>query len=120
MFCSALIAQDIEYAPKEYIAEDGTIYWNKSLPIYLRISPYPEGGGHLLKNKVEKHANPIYLDTEGTNYIRTKYAVDQGSKKVILPKVEVMMPIVADGTGPSSSILFQTAERSYNNGTQYH
>ena len=115
-----LDAQEISYAEKEYIDADGTIYWNKNLPVYLSISPYPNAQGHLLKSTNPDHSNPIYLDTEGPNYIRTKYAVDKNSKKIASPLVEVIMPIVADGSGPESSITFLNAERHRSGGIQYY
>ncbi|MDH3651319.1 MAG: hypothetical protein OEQ53_16650 [Saprospiraceae bacterium] len=114
-----LPSQDIEYSAKEYIGDDGTIYWNRSLPLYLRVSPNPEGHGVLLKSQNPAYTNPLYLDTEGTNFIRTRYAVDKDSKKTVTPIKEVMMPIVADGTSPSSSIFFRNAKRSSSAGKQF-
>jgi hypothetical protein len=119
-FSVSLLSQDIQYSPKEYIDEDGTLYWNKSLPLFLRVSPYENGMGTLLKSKNPAYSNPIYLDTEGTNYIRTKYAVDKESKKTVSPLVEVLMPIVADGTGPKSSIALNNAKKSVSNGIHYY
>ncbi len=112
-------AQEIKYAEKEYIAEDGTIYWNKNLPVYLSISPYPDAQGHLLKSTNPEHSNPIYLDTEGPNFIRTRYAVDRNTKKIASPLVEVVMPIIADGSGPVSAISFLNTERHRSGGVQY-
>lgn len=112
--------QEVEYAPREYIADDGTIYWNKSLPIYLRISPERDGKGVLLKSQNPSYSNPLYLDTEGPNFIRTRYAVDNETMKTVTPIAEVMMPIVADGSGPVSSIVFKEANRFRSNGIQYY
>ena len=113
-------SQDIQYAAKEYIAEDGTIYWNKKLPVYLSISPYPNAKGTLLKSKDPSHSNPIYLDTEGPNYIRTRYAVDNQTQEVVSPLVEVLMPIVADGEGPKSSISYSGAKKWTTKQTTYY
>ncbi|MBT8220101.1 MAG: hypothetical protein KJP00_09760 [Bacteroidia bacterium] len=113
-------SQEVEYQAKEYIAEDGTIYWNKALPLYLRVSPYPDGQGHLVSSKNLSYTNPMYLDTEGVNYIRTRYAVNKETQKIITPKVEVLMPIVADGSGPNSVISFKNAQSSRSGGTQYY
>jgi len=113
-------SQEIEYSPKEYISEDGTIYWNKNLPLYIRVSPYADGQGHLLKSKNPQYANPIYLDTEGVNYIRTRYAVDKESKKIASPLTEVLMPVIADGTGPNSKITFKIAPHHTAKGLHYY
>ena len=119
LFCD-VNAQEVNYTPKEYISEDGTIYWNMDLPIYLRVSPYPEGQGTLLKSTKPSHSNPMFLDTEGPNFIRTRYAVDNETKKTVAPLQEVMMAIVGDGSGPETSISFENAERSRSEGVQYY
>lgn len=120
MLTTTTHAQEVEYAAKEYIADDGTIYWNKSLPIYLRISPEQDGKGVLLQSQDSSYSNPLYLDTEGPNYIRTRYAVDNQTMKRVVPIAEVMMPIIADGSGPVSSIVFKNAERHRSEGIQYY
>lgn len=116
----AMRAQEIEYPAKEHIAADGTIYWNLALPMYLSVSSSPNGQGTLLKSNEPAYTNPMYLDSEGPNYIRTRYAVDKETKKMVLPKVEVLMPVIADGTSPSTSVSFIDAQASRSGGTQYY
>ena len=115
-----LDCQEINYSPKEYVDPDGKIYWNLDLPLYFRVSPYPEGQGIQLKSQNPSYSNPMYLDTEGTNYIRTRYAVDKESGKTVAPLREVLMPIIADGSGPVSSITFNEAQRSRSSGVTYY
>ncbi|WP_162555602.1 OmpL47-type beta-barrel domain-containing protein [Reichenbachiella versicolor] len=103
-----------------YTGEDGKIYWNKNAPIYLRIASTPDEKGVLLKSEDQsQYSNPIYLDTEGVNYIRTRNAVNNQTKEVVLPHQEVALPIYADGTAPISKATFQNAIRYTNNGIEY-
>jgi hypothetical protein len=117
---ASLEAQDDQYPPKHYVGEDGKIFWNKRLPIFLRISETPGGQGVLLESENPAYSNPLFLDTEGRNYIRTRWAVDNQSGKVVSPAAEVMMPIYADGLSPVSSASFNNAERSESDGTLYY
>ncbi len=116
---TTLTGQEASYPPTYHIGEDGSIYWNKALPVYLSVSPYPDGQGPQLKSKNPNHSNPMYLDTEGVNYIRSKYAVDKNTKKIVDPLVEVLMPIIADGEGPSTKLYFENAQRSKNGSNKY-
>jgi hypothetical protein len=98
---------------------EGNLYWNKKLPLYLKVSPTPDGDGPLLKSKNPDYSNPIYLDTEGTNYVRTRYAVNNNTGKTVQPLAEVMMPIIADGESPKSIISFQNAVKYQSQIVQY-
>jgi hypothetical protein len=55
------------------------------------------------------YTNPMYLDTEGINYIRSKWAVDGKSKKIASPKQEILYEIYADGLAPKTNSLFKNA-----------
>ena len=79
-----------EHEKKVYI-NDGNTYVQKSLPLYFKFSTSPGGQQYDLTSKMSsKYANPMYLDTEGINYMRSRYAVDQNTKKTIQPQQEVM------------------------------
>ena len=58
----------------------------------------------------------MYLDTEGINYIRSKWAVDPASGETITPKREVLMEMYADGLAPRTTLNFSGAPR-YNDGS---
>jgi hypothetical protein len=97
--------------------EDGKYFVQKSLPVYLSFSTTPDGKDYPLKSKVNpKDANPMYLDTEGINYIRSKWAVDPASGETITPKREVLMEMYADGLAPRTTLNFSGAPR-YNDGS---
>ncbi|MDZ4709106.1 MAG: hypothetical protein SH818_11965 [Saprospiraceae bacterium] len=95
---------------KYYVSGDSTLYWNKSLPVYIKLATTPDGAGvNLTSKEFAQYTNPIYLDTEGPNYIRTRYAVDKDSREIKSPKTEVLLEVVADGQPPATSISFKNA-----------
>jgi len=96
---------------------DGNIYVQKQLPIYLKFSTEPNGTNYDLKSKsTPEYADPMYLDTEGINYIRSRWAVDKETKRTVQPEQEIMYEIYADGLAPRSSTKFSGAPK-YNNGS---
>lgn len=101
----SLSAQEqIKVDKKSYTNAEGDLYWNKAKPVYLRISDTPDGQGQLLNSKKsEAYVNPMYLDTEGLNYIRSRYAVDPNTKDPVRPEQEVLFEIYADGSAPSTT-----------------
>jgi hypothetical protein len=100
---------------------EGRTYVNKDLPIYLQFKTAPNGKAYDLKSeKNPQDANPLYLDTEGVNYIRSKWAVDSATGKTIYPTREVMMEIYCDGLAPSTSITLKNAPRYSSAGTVYY
>ena len=56
-----------------------------------------------------KYADPMYLDTEGVNYIRSKWAVDPESKKTVQPQEEILYELYADGLPPRTRLVFSGA-----------
>ncbi len=110
----------LEHEVKYYVADDGKLFWNKKLPVYIRISPSPDNAGHLMKSEVtEKYTNPYYFDTEGKNKIRSRWAVDQQSKKTISPQIEVIWEVYADGIAPLSKLDYQKTSKHNNGKTSF-
>ncbi|MBL4710238.1 MAG: chitobiase/beta-hexosaminidase C-terminal domain-containing protein [Flavobacteriales bacterium] len=102
---------------KKVFLKNGNTYIQKELPLYLKFSTEPSGKNYDLKSKATpEYADPMYLDTEGINYVRTKWAVDKNTKKTIEPKLEVLYEVYADGLAPKSSSKFSGAP-TYNNGS---
>ncbi len=105
---------------KSYEDEKGLLYWNKTEPVYIHLSSSPNEKGHLLKSKIhKKYTNPFYFDTEGINYIRTRYAVDTATRKIVSPHIEVLLEVYADGKAPVSSIKYVDAKKYKMNGMVY-
>ena len=100
---------------------NGNIYVQKQLPLYLKFSTEPNGTNYDLKSKsTPEYTDPMYLDTEGINYIRSKWAVDKNTKKTIQPQQEVLYEIYADGIAPKSSTSFSGAPKYNNGSTQFY
>ena len=106
---------------KKVFLKDGNTYVQKQLPLYLKFSTDPGGQNFDLTSKITpNHTNPMYLDTEGPNYIRSKWAVDQKTKTVETPKFEVMYELYADGLAPITAISFTGAPKYIGGGVVYY
>lgn len=100
---------------------EGRTYVNKKLPIYLQFKTDPNGPVYELNSeKNPSDANPMYLDTEGVNYIRSKWAVDPATGKTVIPQREVLMEIYCDGMAPRTSISLTGAPRYSSGGVVYY
>ena len=109
----SLLAQNKQkHQTKHYVDSLGMLYWNKHQPFYLRIATSPTDTGMILESKSHaKYVNPAYFDTEGSNFIRTRYAVDPQTKKAVVPQQEVLWEIQVDGIAPKVEHKFIGAER---------
>ncbi len=112
--------QIIKEGETVYTAENSKIYVNKNLPIYLKFSTTPNGETYDLKSLSHpEDTEPLYLDTEGANYIRTKWAVDPETKEYTYPLREIQMELYADSKPPvvrpifNSSALFKKDNVTY-------
>ena len=113
-----LSAQDDN--PKYHIDEDGKLYWNKKMPVYLFIGTTPDKADVKLESEsTPQYANPHYFDTEGINYIRSKDAFDIETGQIVEPRVEVKYEIYADGIDPQTNISLSGAPSYTSNGTTY-
>ena len=105
-----------------FYQNDGKIYSNKSLPIYLSISTNSDGSDPIVLDTPTNPSDgsPMYFDTNGVNYIRSKWAVDPETKKTASPKREVLFPVHADGIAPISGIIFSGAPSYTSQGVDYY
>ena len=105
-----------------FYQNDGKIYANKKLPIYLSISSSPDGSDPIVLDTPANPSDgsPMYLDSEGVNFIRSKWAVDPETKKIASPKREVLFPVHADGIAPISGITFRGAPSYSSQGVDYY
>ncbi len=106
-------SQDIpKFQKTNYRDSVNNLYWNKDLPVYLSLSPNPDGSnGEILESKIsEKYASPFYFDTEGINYMRTRWAVEKETREYAYPKQEVMWEVYADGQPPKTTHSFEQAK----------
>lgn len=100
-----------EHEKRVYL-NDGNTYVQKSLPLYLKFSTSPSGQNYDLKSKATaEYADPMYLDSEGINYIRTKWAVNKETKQTVQPQKEILYEVYADGLPPVTNIRFSGAPK---------
>lgn len=106
---------------KYFISQDSTLYWNKSLPVYIKLATSPEGAGvNLTSKEFAQYTNPVFLDTEGPNFIRTRYAIDKDTKELKMPRTEVLFEVVADGLPPETRIAYKNANAHAMASKQYY
>jgi hypothetical protein len=118
---SSLFGQEISHEIKNHVTDEGKIYWNKKLPVYLRIASTPDDKGTLLKSENQSQfANPIFLDTEGVNYIRTRWAVDKTTMKTAVPQQEILMEVYADSKAPVNTLTVSNAPKKIRDGITYY
>jgi hypothetical protein len=112
-FCYATVysQKQPEYEKKIYTAPDGKIYVQKGLPIYLMMGLKPDdrSGAVVLTNpNMAQYSTPMYFDTEGLNTIRSPWAVDNKTRKLKLPKQEIIFEVYADSHPPTTHISYGT------------
>lgn len=110
LFSVELLAQeDTKHKKKIYKDEEGKVFINKALPVYLSISTDREGSdSEVLEGKNPTYSSPMYLDSEGYNTIRSPWQVDPETKEVVSPKAEVIFELYADSKAPKTSIDFES------------
>lgn len=109
--CLSVFAQKQIIPEKSfYRNEDGRLYANKDLPVYIYISSSKEEGAtkyRLFSETTTKYSNPFYFDTEGINTVRTPSAVDTSTRETVYPLQDVIFEVYADDKSPTSKILFE-------------
>lgn len=108
------------YEKQVYINGDGDIFVQKELPLYLKFSTSPTGQNYDLKATKPQYGEPMYLDTEGPNFIRSKWAVDPETGRTAQPQQEVLYTVNADGLAPVTSLQFKNAPRYSSGGTVFY
>ncbi|WP_157638306.1 OmpL47-type beta-barrel domain-containing protein [Flexithrix dorotheae] len=105
--------QPLEHEKTVIKKENGTIYWHGDLPVYFFISTNKDGSNPILleKGNAEKYTNPYFFDTEGVNFVRTRWAIDPATKKPVVPALEVEFEVERDLTAPKSSLSLEGAPK---------
>ena len=98
---------------KIYKDQDGKVYVNKALPVYLSISTDREGSDReVLEGQDPTYSSPMYLDSEGYNSIRSPWQVNPETKEVVYPKAEVIFELYADSKAPITSIAYHSDNKT--------
>lgn len=104
---------------KVFTDENGNLFWNLSLPVYLSISSNPDGkDAHRLKSvknaKMKEYTNPMYFDGHGVHYIRH---LDYENP---VPESEEAFVINVDGYKPVSKARFIDAPKFEKGGKVFY
>ena len=103
-----ILAQEpLEHKKSIYRSPEGKLYINREAPIYLRISgsPKEDTSSYLLKSQeTSEYTNPMFLDMEGYNTIRSPWKVDPETKRYVYPREDVVFEIYADSKPPESTL----------------
>jgi len=97
--------EQLSHTKKFYInPKTQTLYWPSESGMFIFVSDDSTGKNltKLESKATPEYANPMYLDTEGKNYIRSKWAVDKKSKKAISPQKEILFEVYKDSYGPKT------------------
>ncbi len=105
----SIAQQPLEHKKKFYVdPKTNKLYWPEDVGMYLFAADNPEGKNatRLESEASEQYTNPMYLDTENKNYIRSKWAVDKNTKKLASPQQEILFEVYRDGIAPNTNISF--------------
>jgi len=114
----SLVAQNQPNIKKTTFRDSlNNLYWNKDLPVYISLSTNPNGSdGEVLESKQSAdYAEPFFFDTEGKNFMRTRWAVDKKTGKLAYPKQEVLWEVYVDGLPPKTKNKFECINKTYKN-----
>lgn len=115
-----LLAQSqLEHPKTTFQDENNRIFWQVSLPVYLNISPTPDGSkAYPMKNtrseQMKKFSVPMYFDGHGVHYIRHldyEHAISEQ---------EVAFEINVDGLAPVCKANVESPNKLNFNGKTYY
>ncbi|MDA3778687.1 MAG: hypothetical protein PF487_00395 [Bacteroidales bacterium] len=104
---SGFAQKQLSHKKKIYSSPEGKLYINKALPIYLYMSSSKDADAkkyRLKSEDSEKYTNPMYLDTEGYNTVRSPSKVDTVTKKTVYPIEDIIFEVFSDSKAPRTSI----------------
>lgn len=98
---------------------DGTVYWPLALPVYVQLSPQPEGKEAVALTKVKEEnmkefGLPMKWDGPGIHYLRH---FDKLNNK--LAEKEIDYPVNVDGQAPTTTLKLQGTP-FYSSNKQYY
>ena len=112
----------LSHEKKMYQSPEGKLYLNKDLPIYLWISNSPEESSkkaRMFSEETPQYSNPMYLDTEGYNTVRSPSRVDTVTRKPIYPAQDIIFEIYADSEPPRLTLSYGGAKTYKQEGIVY-
>ncbi|MGK7394266.1 MAG: OmpL47-type beta-barrel domain-containing protein [Candidatus Cyclobacteriaceae bacterium M3_2C_046] len=101
----AIGQKTLDHPKRAFQSPEGKLFWPGNQPVYIRLSTSPQDTAQsflMHSESTPEYADPYYFDTEGVNYIRTRWAVDQESKQPVYPQMEVLWEVYNDSYAPES------------------
>ena len=103
----------LTHTQQHFTHPDGRLYWPADLPVYVFVASTPDAADkRQLESENPAYGNPMYLDTEGINWVRSSWAVNNETRQPVSPQVEVKFPVWRDGLAPITRITFESASRA--------
>jgi hypothetical protein len=105
------------------VNEEGKIYFNRNLPVYLWISSSPEEDApayRLTSDTSVKYSNPMYWDCEGEHTVYSPRAVDTVLKQATDPQSKVVYHVIADSKPPVTHARLTGKSLITRNGVNYY
>lgn len=108
------LSQKPTHEKKTFVSAGDTIFWNRYLPVYLKMAESESEAGTWLNinGQDRDHTAPIYFSREGVNYIRMKLKINDQSEAM-------KFAVYADGQPPVSTAQYLGANRHERNGVIY-
>jgi len=108
-----LFAQDVpKHEMSPYRDSTNKLYWNKNQEVYISLSTEKNGKQEYLESEIsQEYTSPFYFDTEGLNYLRTKWAIDKETGKPVVPQKEILWEVYADGKAPITKSSFSNVPK---------
>jgi hypothetical protein len=110
------------YQKKTYVSPDGKLYIQKELGIYLWLSTSEDESSKKFKLQSEettKYSNPMFLDTDGYNTLRSPSAVDPETRKTVYPIRDIIFEVYADESSPVTTIDYGDSKPFKSEGKLY-
>jgi hypothetical protein len=107
---------------KVYRSENNRLYVNKDLGVYLWLSTSPDEQSEkvrLMSDSSHRYTNPMYFDTEGYNTVRSPWAVDTNTRKVVYPLRDIIFEVYADGIPPVTKSEYKSSLMQVISGKKY-
>ena len=120
-FCNA--QEQLPTEKKVVFGQTEKMYINKDLGLYLWLSTSPDENApkhRLLSDSTNKYSNPMFLDTEGYNTLRSPSAVDPVSRKTVFPMHDIIFEVYSDGKTPVTKHKLVSGKSIYRSGKLYY
>jgi hypothetical protein len=108
---------------KVYKDENGKLYVQKTLPVYLWLSNSKDSLGEkvlLSSQTTPEFSNPMYFDTDGYNSVHVKGQVNHKTKALDNAEKDVVYEVYGDSNPPDSYVIIQSKHNKYSEGKRVY